>query len=267
MKVISHRRSFVIITRSVLSSQRYAPLVWGVSLGIACGLIVLIWPSISTSFGEIINNYPESIRKAFSIESLDSVEKYMDVEMLSIVVPLAIAFCAIRASIRPLVFAEEKGELDSLLALPVDRRVVVVSSFVGAMIMVFVILTVIFLMTWATGIISGVDIDVGLLAKGIYNVWPLALAFAGFAIFITGMVHSSSKVTAIASGTLIGMYIIDLLGKISPDAEPFRVISAYKYYGSAIQNGFSLSHAALLVAISIILMVIGAILFNRRDIV
>jgi hypothetical protein len=38
------------------------------------------------------------------------------------------------------------------------------------------------------------------------------------------------------------MYVIDLLGKLAPAIEPLRAVSAFRYYGSAIQDGIDVSH-------------------------
>jgi ABC-2 type transport system permease protein len=73
-------------------------------------------------------------------------------------------------------------------------------------------------------------------------------------------------VTAIASGTLVGMYVIDLVGKLADAAEPLRAVSAFKYYGSAIQDGIDpLAFAGLTLA-GVLLAAAGALLFERRDV-
>ena len=62
-----------------------------------CTLIVALWPSIEDSIGEPIEGYPEGLKKAFNIEGLDRVEAYLDAEMFSLIVPLALAFFAVRS--------------------------------------------------------------------------------------------------------------------------------------------------------------------------
>ena len=37
--------------------------------------------------------------------------------------------------------------------------------------------------------------------------------------------------TAIAAGTLVGMYVVDLAGNLSGPPEPFRWVTVFKYYG------------------------------------
>jgi ABC-2 type transport system permease protein len=142
-------------------------------------LMAAMWPSIHNSIAQLIQNYPKGLKQAFGIEQLDTVEKYIDAEMLSLIVPLALAFFAVRCVTRHTVGAEERGHLDTLLALPLSRRVLVASSFLVTGLVLGAILTVMFALTWAVGTIVGAGISAGTLAAGVANVWPLAMPFAG----------------------------------------------------------------------------------------
>ena len=88
-------------------------------------LMAVIWPSIQDSMDRLMDSYPTGLKEAFGIERLDSLEHYVDAEMLSLIVPLALAFFAVRCVAAPTVGAEERGHLDALLALPLPRRVLV----------------------------------------------------------------------------------------------------------------------------------------------
>jgi len=70
---------------------------------------------------------------------------------ISLIVPLAIGYYAIRAVAAPLVGAEERGELDTILALPLSRRVLVAGSCVVAAITSAAILALIGVMTFLAG--------------------------------------------------------------------------------------------------------------------
>lgn len=52
--------------------------------------------------------------------------------MFSLIVPLAIGYFAIRAVAGPIVGAEERGDLDTILTLPLSRAVLMVGSYVVA---------------------------------------------------------------------------------------------------------------------------------------
>jgi beta-exotoxin I transport system permease protein len=258
--------SLAALVRSGLHAQRRAPLTWGGGLGAMSALMAAIWPSIEDSMAELIKSYPSGLKEAFGIQQLDSVEKYVDAEMLSLIVPLALAFFAVRCATRATVGAEDRGHLDTLLSLPVSRRVLVASSFVVTGVALAAILAVIWAMTWVTGTIAGTGISASTLAAGLGNVWPLAMAFAGLGVLCAGLLHRPATVTAIATGTLVAMYVIDLAGKLSPAIEPLRAASAFRYYGSAIQNGIDISHVLALTVVAFALAAIGAVRFERRDV-
>lgn len=262
----SSMRSFGVLVGWGLHSQRRAPLWWGGGLGAMSGLIAALWPSISDSIGKAMQTYPENVKAAFGIKSLDTVEKYVDAEMLSLIVPLAIAFFAIRSATRAIVGAEEKGHLDPLLSLPLSRRVLVAGTFMDTAILAALSLVLMWAITWGAGTLAGTGISARILAEGFGNVWPISIAFAGFAVFLAGLLHRSAAVTAIATGTLVAMYVIDLVGKISPDLRPYRVVSAFRWYGSAVQDGMAIPHVAGLTLVGVLLAVIGAELFVRRDV-
>jgi len=262
----SERRSLAAVVRRGLRDHRRAPLTWGGGLGAMSALMAAIWPSIEGQMQDLMNSYPEGLKAAFGITELNSVEKYVDAEMLSLIVPLAVAFFAVRCVTNALVGAEERGHLDTLLTLPLSRRVLVGGTFIVAGISVAANLAVIWGLTWLVGTIAGTGISATTLGAGIVNVWPLSMAFAGVAVLASGVMHRPATVTAIATGTLLGMYVIDLVGKLSNAVEPLRVISAFRYYGSAVQDGLDISHIAGLVLAGLLAAVAGALLFDRRDV-
>jgi hypothetical protein len=48
---------------------RFAPLTWGVALGLLCLMIVAVFPSIQSSQGldELVKSYPEAFKQAFGV--------------------------------------------------------------------------------------------------------------------------------------------------------------------------------------------------------
>jgi ABC-2 type transport system permease protein len=90
-----------------------------------CALIVAIYPSIDDSLTKLTESYPRGLKEAFGIEQLDTVEAYLDAEMFSLIVPLTIAFFAVRSISREISVAEERGYLDTTLAAPLSRQVLV----------------------------------------------------------------------------------------------------------------------------------------------
>jgi ABC-2 type transport system permease protein len=254
------------IVRRGLRDHRRSLLTWGAPLSAMSALMAVVWPSIDDSMDTLMESYPEKLKDAFNITAITNVEAYIDAEMLSFIVPLAVAFLAVRVVVRMLSGAEERGYLDIVLTAPVGRRALVAGALVVAAAVSAAVLAAMTVVTWLAGVLVGADPSFVVLGRGMGNVWPLAMFFAGLAVLACGRMHTGGSVTAVASGTLVGMYVIDLVGKLADPVEPLRAVSAFRYYGSAIQDGIDpLAFAGMLVA-GAVLAVAGALLFERRDV-
>jgi ABC-2 type transport system permease protein len=259
-------RSVLALVRQGVRDNRRAPLTWGGGLGLMTALMAAIWPSLEATMSKLVDGYPAGLKDVFGIQQRDTIEKYIDVEMLSIVVPLALAFFAMRCAIRATVVAEDRGYLDTLLSAPVSRRALVGASFVVTGLVLAAILAVVWALTWIAGATVGGGISAGALAAGLVNVWPLAMCFAGLAAFAGGFSRRPATVTAFAAGALVAMYVLDVAGKLAPSVDGLRTVSAFRYYGSAIQNGLDASNMIGLTLVAIALAAIGAQMFERRDV-
>ncbi len=255
------------LLRRGLRDDRYVPLIWGGALGVFSFLIIFTWPSIEDSVGELVRSYPEGLKQAFGIEQLDTVEAYFDAEMLSLIVPLAVAFLAVRTVARAIPGAEEEAWLDTLLTTPLSRASLVAGAFLVTAALTALALALTAALTLIAGLLSGTDPAAAVIGRGLANVWPLAMFFAGLATLLAGRLHSASAVTAIASGVLVAMYLIDVVGKVSDSFEPLRWASAFKYYGSAVRDGIDPVAFIGLTLAAAALAALGALLLERRDIV
>jgi ABC-2 type transport system permease protein len=92
------------------------------------------------------------------------------------------------------------------------------------------------------------------------------MLFGGLAALLAGVAHRPIVVTGVASGAVVAMYVVDLVGKLSDPLAPARVVSAFRWYGSAINDGFDVSHAVALTLAGLALAAAGALLFERRDV-
>ncbi len=262
----SSLRSLRAVVRRGLLDHRRAPLTWGLPLGALCALIVAMYPSIADSLKTLTQSYPQGLKEAFNIKDLDTVEAYLDAEMFSLIVPLAVGFFAIRSISHALSVPEERVYLDTTLAAPISRRVLVAGSFIVAALASVAVLLVVFALTMIADIPVGTGLSSLKTAAGVANVWALAVFFAGVAVLDAGFLHRSAAVTATAAGTLVGMYVIDLVGKIAEPLEPFRALTAFKYYGSGLTDGMDPLAFAGLTTCGALLAFAGMVLFERRDV-
>lgn len=259
-------RSLEAVLRQGAVDRRRSLLAWGGSLGALSAFMAAIYPSIQSTIESVAKNYPTGLKEAFGVQAMSTVEGYIHAEMFSLIVPLAIGYMAIRAVASATVGAEEDGRLDTILSLPISRVVLMAGAVLITAGLVAAVMVMTGVMTFIAGRAAGTNISAGLVAAGVMGVWPLGVFFAGVAAIASGLLHSSRNVTGIALGVLIGMYALDLAGRLAHGLEPLRWVSAFRYYGAPMRDGIDVLAFIGLSVVGIALAVLGAWLFERRDV-
>jgi ABC-2 type transport system permease protein len=248
-----------------LRERRHSLLSWGVPLGVYSAFIVGIYPSIEGALEKVVRGYPQALKQAFGASELSTVEDYLHVEMLSLIVPLAVGYLAVRSIASGLSGAVESGRLDVLLSAPVSRRRLVASGFLATAVELAAVLLLAVLLALVGSVVSGAGLSLGSAAAGFGNVWPLALLSAALGIVVTGWSLRTSVVTGSVAGVLVGMYVLDLIGRLDTGLDALRYASVFRYYGKAAESGIDpLSFLGVTTA-AIAVAAAGALLFDRRD--
>jgi beta-exotoxin I transport system permease protein len=234
-------------------------------LGLWSAFIVSIFPSIQSALADAVRNYPAALKEAFGVGELSSVEQYLHAEMLSLIVPLAVGYLAVRSMASGLSGAAESGRLDVLLSAPVSRGQLVAAGFCATAVEVALVLVVTLALTEIGSVLSGAGLSLGSALAGFANVWPLALLTAALGVIVTGFSLRTSVVTGSVAGALVAMYVIDLVGRLDPGLDWIRYLSAFRYYGNAIEDGIDAWSFLGVIAAALLLGMVGARLFERRD--
>lgn len=254
------------VVRRGLLDRRRGMLTWGVALGAYGALMAAIYPSIRHLIEQMIKTYPSGLKQAFGAESMNTVEGYLHAEMFSLIVPLAIGYFVIRVVAAATVGAEERGYLDTTLALPISRRALMFSTYLVAGIASAVIMALTGALTYIVGLLAGTRISLGLVAAGVTGVWVLALFFGGVAALASGVLHGPRTVYGVAVGALVGMYALDVAGRLDHGLDPIRWVSAFRYYGAPMRGGIDPLSLIGLAAVGALLLIAGALLLDRRDV-
>lgn len=248
-----------------LSDRRRSLLAWGLPLGLWSAFIVLIFPSVEGALSKAVADYPPALKEAFGIGELTNVEQYLHAEMLSLIVPLALGYLAVRAVASGLSGAAESGRLDVLLSAPVSRTRVAAASFAATAVELAIVLIVTVILTGLGSLVADAHLSLSAALAGYASVWPLALLFAGLGIVATGFSLRTTVVTGAVAGVLVTMYVVDLVGRLDPDLSGIRYASVFRYYGNAIEDGIDPLAFLGVTAAAVAAAALGAWLFERRD--
>jgi ABC-2 type transport system permease protein len=252
-----------------LRRRRRAPLTWGLPLGLMAVMIVAVFPSIqgSAQLDELIKAYPDALKQAFGISdaSFSTLSGYLAAEIFSMIAPFAAAAFMVNVMVA-ITSAERRGVLDVMLSAPVRRRQLIAGQLAGGAVALLGIAAVLGLLMQAAAAVFGVGLPVADTLAGVLNLWPLGLFAGGLTALLAGLWRRPAAVAGGAAGVLVAMYLVEVLGKLSDVFAAIDGLSAFHYYGSAIENGLDPVACAVLTVAGLLLTAAGCLLFERRDV-
>ena len=243
-------------------------LIWGAALGLYSAALVATFTTFSGSaeqMNQLLDAYPKGMLEAFGITDLANVENYMNSQVF-VLAPLALAFFPILAAAGTIAGAEERGTIDVLLGNPIPRWQLVVGSFVSIALSLLAILAIVGALTQITAALMDVDLAPESTAAAVLNMWPLCLLFGAVAMLCSAVFHRRAIAIAVPAFLLFAMYLLNTLGRVSEDLEDFQPLSAFYYYGSAIEDGIDRTNFAGLTLAALALVLLAVLAFRRRDI-
>lgn len=246
-------------------------LIWSAALGALGALFVALYPSISgsgASIEQMMSSMPAAMRDmiGYGGDAFSSVEGWLAGEMLSFLVPLSLSFFPILVASSAIAGAEENGTMDMLLGNPLSRSQFALARFAAAAILLLGIVAIMGAVTWLTGIIVDVDLGLGSMAAASLSLWSLCIFFGGIALLLSAALHRRFLALAIPATLLILMYFVDGLASSVKFFDAIRPLSAFNYYGSAIQNGMDWTSFGVLAGATAALVSVALLIFLRRDI-
>jgi ABC-2 type transport system permease protein len=257
--------TLAVYASHLLGRYRRAGLFWAIGFSLYTALLVLSFPAFQNSGALDVSTYPESLREAFNLESLNLIEPYLSPQVFQLA-PLVLAFYPITVFAGAIAGAEERGTLDVLLGNPLPRRNVVLGTWIAVAVVLLAMLAILGAATWAAALAVDVSLSAREAFRASLNLFPICMAFGSLALVISARVRQRSVAIGAPVVLLFLMYLVDIVGKIVSEVSGLRYASAFKYYGDAIVDGVSWSGVAVLLAASLLLLAAAIPAFDRRDI-
>ena len=247
------------LTGQDMGLRARAALIWGTILGALGLMFVAIFPSFANNpqIAELYGSMPQPLLDiiGFGEDTFSSIEGLLEGYMLGFMVALAVSVFTILVASSALAGAEEEGTIDVLMGNPLSRWQLVVSRFLSAAVLLLGIVAIMGLITWISSLlIPDVDLSFGAMAAGSLNLWPLALFFGGIALLCSAIFHRRLFTVAIPLALLVVMYFVDGLASSVELFDTIQPLSAFYYYGSAIQDGIDWANFAGLTAATLVLV-------------
>ena len=254
-----------------LRDRRRSLTWWSVGVAIYIAFIAAVYPSISSTPGlaDLENQLPESIMALMGASdySFSTGAGYVSGELFGFMIPIFALILVIGAGGSAIGGAEERGTLDLLLSHPISRTRVLLQSAVLLAVEAVVFGVVIVVALLIANPITDLGIDAANLVGAVTGIVLLAITLGSLALIIGAATGSRAIALAVSGSFAAISYFASSLSGLVSFLQPAKWFSPFWYStaGSPLVRGYTWWHGLVLIAASTVLLAIGAVLFERRN--
>ena len=251
----------------VLTDLRTQILSWGFGMGLLLIGTVSLYPSISTTYGDMMNQLPDELLAFIGGVSVDTLEGYLNAEFITYA-PIALAVFAILAGTGSIVSEESQGTLDILLAQPVSRLRMIITKISGLALANGMVVAILLSMFWITIPFVDIDVSAGRILISFVLLWPFLTTISFLSVLLSLVLSSRIFAGTIMAVILIASYILQSLANVVSGLAPLRPLYLTSYYqgSNALISEVSLTYTAGLICILLAALSLSLWIFIRRDI-
>lgn len=228
---------------------------------------VSLYPSISTTYGDMMNQLPDELLAFIGGVSVDTLEGYLNAEFITYA-PIALAVFAILAGTGSIVSEESQGTLDILLAQPVSRLRMIITKISGLALANGMVVAILLSMFWITIPFVDIDVSAGRILISFVLLWPFLTTISFLSVLLSLVLSSRIFAGTIMAVILIASYILQSLANLVSGLAPLRPLYLTSYYqgSNALISEVSLTYTAGLICILLAALSLSLWIFIRRDI-
>ena len=232
-------------------------------------MMLSMYPTIhgNAGFAQLLNAYPEALRKLFDLSNYTTGAGYLRSEVFSFIAPLLLAIFAILWGADLTAGEEERHTIDALLATPVSRRRVVMEKWLALALATVLLSLALEVLLGVFGPLFKLHVGWAPLSAVIAGSALFALAFGTLSMAIGAGTGSRGFARGVSAALAVAMYLVSTLAQLVGWLKPWRWTSLwYHALGTdPLSNGFQAGHLVV-IALSIAVFVLAAVvLFERRD--
>lgn len=262
--------SYPNVFLKTLRDRRRSTVIVSASMFVAGLYVSLLFPEFgaSASISELLDQLPDwwqnLIGDAVQFGTPEGFFTTQPYSFLGAAIMIAFAVFLGQTAIAG---EEEANTLDQLAANPVSRTRIYAEKTLAMMVSLMAPVLAVALSLLVGSWVRGYDFSYSGLAAQSFSLLMLSLTVGGLALSIGAATGSKGQSIAIASAVAGIGYLLNIIAPLVSWLEPTQYVSVIYYYigGMPFVDGLTPWHAAVLVAVTAISIVVGGLAFNRRD--
>lgn len=254
-----------------LYDKRAFIIGWSLGL-IALGFMMMaFYPAFhqDTALDELVKNLPPAFQGLVGdLNNLKELPSYIGSQLFDVRIPIFVSILTIILAVGLTVAEEEKGQLRTLIALPLSRVRILISKWL-AIVIICLIATVATVIGIETGLlVISETLDWAVVLRLSAMMWLLSVTLATV-IFSIGLASGKRGLTmGLAVVLAIGSFILTTFARSVEWLHSYEKLSIFHYFPATTiaKESIAIGDVVVYVAIIIIFLAIGIIGFRRRDV-
>lgn len=260
------------IFSKTLYDRRFFMLGWGIGLAALSALMTSFFPAMRSdgTIDALVANMPEAFKGLIgNLSDLAAFDTYLASQLFDVRVSLIVGIMAIILGLGLSVADEEKGELRTLLSLPISRTKLLVQKWLAMVVILGV--TLVGLLVGIYAVMPFIDdavIAVDQLARLFGMTMLLTIAFGTIPFAIGFAFGKRSIAMAVSVLVIIGSFILSTFGQAVDWLADFERLSLLHYFPAVeiVKDNVAPLDAAILLILTVALLTLALLRFRSRDV-
>lgn len=252
-----------------LWDQRRGYVGWVIGAAGMAIVNAVFFPWMHTpEMAEAMAALPQGVLQAFGWQDLISPEGYLAGQVFDTLGPVLLIIFAIGAGSAAIAGDEAAGTLELLIAHPAARASVLLQRAAALAVGLAGLGGAVWIGLLAVNEVSGLHIAPGLLAAACLQMVLLALCFGALALAVGAASGRRGLATGLSAGLAVASYLASTLATMVEEIAWMERLSPFYYATGAepLRYGVQAGDAAILLAVTVILIAGAVVAFNRRDV-
>ncbi len=198
---------------------------------------------------------------------MSTAEGFYEAETFGLMAPIAVIVVTAVIGARGLAGEEQNRTMGLLLANPIRRSRVVLEKALAMLVYAIAVGLSTFLGVWLGSVLGGLGIDVGNIAATSFLATLVGLVFGTLALALSA---ATGRVRVAVFGTVgaaLVFHLVNSFASLNDTLAGWARVSPFSYYLNThpLENGMDWGNAAILAGLTVVLVAVSVVLFQRRD--
>lgn len=259
---------FSNIFSKTLYERRWGVLWWSLAMFAITVFVVWLFPTFRDSFGQALQNVPDSLKTILgNAQAYQQINGYLEIQVFMQMIFLTviygiILFCGLLAG------DESSGTLQTLLAQPVSRAKVYFEKLAAGTVLLIIVNMAMVVGVIVGAAIIGEKISLFRVLQATFAQWLVSMVFALVGYMLGAVIGRRGAAGALAGVYAFLSYLVFTLANTARFLRWPNYLSPFRYFTNPpiLDNGLQAHNLIVLFGACLILVVIGWMVFSKRDI-